>query len=62
MEVSFDYVDEVWVPSAFVRDRLKKLTAVPVSVVPHAIRGRRDDSLTATSLGCLGTLPVPDDV
>lgn len=34
---SFSYVDEVWVPSIFVRDAVKKKSSVPVTVIPHPI-------------------------
>ena len=34
---SFDYVDEVWVPSEFVREAVQKKTSKPVVVMPHPI-------------------------
>jgi glycosyltransferase involved in cell wall biosynthesis len=33
----FDYVDEVWVPSCFVRDALIEHTCKPIKVVPHCL-------------------------
>jgi glycosyltransferase involved in cell wall biosynthesis len=35
---SFGLVDEVWVPSTFVRDAIGAATSLPVHVVPHAVR------------------------
>ncbi|XID90871.1 glycosyltransferase family 4 protein [Paenibacillaceae bacterium WGS1546] len=34
----FRHLDEVWVPSAFVRDSVSRKSPIPVRVVPHGIR------------------------
>jgi len=34
---SFSYVDEVWVPSTFVKNAIEKKSSVPVYVMPHPI-------------------------
>lgn len=51
---SFSLVDEVWVPSTFVRDALGAGAPVPVHVVPHALRAPRGPFLDRAQLG----LPV----
>ena len=35
--LAFDYLDEIWVPSEFVRQSISKVTAKPVVVVPHPV-------------------------
>ena len=35
---SFDYLDEIWVPSEFVRQAVLKKSPVPVFTVPHSVR------------------------
>jgi len=34
----FRHLDEIWVPSAFVRDSVSRKSPVPVHVVPHGVR------------------------
>ena len=34
---AFDYVDEVWTPSEFVRDSVRQATDKPVVTIPHAV-------------------------
>jgi len=34
---SFDYLDEVWVPSTFVRESVGRASPLPVTCVPHSI-------------------------
>ena len=41
-----DYVDEVWVPSRFIGQALKKVTEKPVTVIPYGIDAPADENLT----------------
>ncbi|MFB9276761.1 glycosyltransferase family 4 protein [Cohnella cellulosilytica] len=47
----FRHLDEVWVPSAFVRDSVAKKSPVPVSVVPHGIRVEVPEGTDRTAFG-----------
>lgn len=48
---SFSLVDEVWVPSTFVRDAIGADAPVPIHVVPHAVRAPRGPFLGRDHFG-----------
>ncbi|OXS52790.1 glycosyl transferase family 1 [Cohnella sp. CIP 111063] len=47
----FRHLDEVWVPSAFIRDSVARKSPVPVSVVPHGIQVEVPDGVGRKSFG-----------
>jgi len=47
----FRHLDEVWVPSAFIRDSVARKSPVPVSVVPHGIQVDVPDGVGRKSFG-----------
>ncbi|MEQ9315284.1 MAG: glycosyltransferase family 4 protein [Henriciella sp.] len=48
---ALDYVDEVWVPSDFVRRAVQEKTNKPVHVVPHAVPRKPDSRETRLNFG-----------
>lgn len=46
-----DYVDEVWVPSEFISQALRKVTGKPVTVIPYGITAPWNDRLTREDFG-----------
>lgn len=40
---SFEFFDEIWVPSRFVRDAVAQAAPIPVVTIPHAIEGDSPD-------------------
>ncbi|WP_372635031.1 glycosyltransferase family 4 protein [Cohnella sp.] len=47
----FRHLDEVWVPSAFIRDSVARKSPVPVTVVPHGIQVEVPDGVGRKSFG-----------
>ncbi len=47
----FRHLDEVWVPSAFVRDSVARKSPVPIYVVPHGIRVEVPQDVQRKSFG-----------
>ena len=48
---SFDGLDEIWVPSAFVLEAVASVSPIPVFKVPHAVEFSVDPSITRSSFG-----------
>lgn len=48
---AFRYVDELWAPSEFIANALRKVSPVPVTVIPYGIHVPTDTSLSRTDLG-----------
>ena len=48
---SFDYLDEIWVPSTFVQKAVQTQTSKPVRVVPHPVWDRPDSGETRQQFG-----------
>lgn len=48
---SFDGLDEIWVPSAFVHEAVSAISPLPVYKVPHALQFSVDDTWTRKSFG-----------
>ena len=46
-----DYVDEVWAPSGFIADALRKATDKPVTVIPYGITAPWDGALSRADFG-----------
>ena len=47
----FRYVDEVWAPSQFIADAVRKETDKPVTVIPYGMETPYDESLTRADFG-----------
>ena len=47
----FDYVDELWVPSLFIRDAIGAKSSIPVMHMPHAISFERPVSVMRSEFG-----------
>lgn len=50
-----DLIDEIWVPSTFVKKSIAKVTDKPICVIPHQIEIENDDSI------CFNALNLPED-
>lgn len=48
---SFEHLNEVWVPSTFVRDAVAAVSPVPVVVIPHAIQVKASEELDRSQFG-----------
>lgn len=48
---ALDYIDEVWVPSNFVKRAVQEKTSKPVHVVPHAVPRKPDSRETRLNFG-----------
>ncbi|HWB58745.1 MAG TPA: glycosyltransferase [Chthoniobacteraceae bacterium] len=53
---NMDYVDEIWVPSEFVRQSMAEKSPVPVLVMPHSIEFKAPTDVTRAQFG----LPADD--
>ena len=53
---NMDYVDEIWVPSGFVRQSMVEKSTVPILVMPHAVEFDVPTDVTRAKLG----LPADD--
>lgn len=51
----FDYIDEVWVPSGFIAEAVKKKTEKPVITIPYGIETEYDEGLTKEDFGLKDT-------
>ena len=47
----FDYVDEVWAPSRFIAEAVRRETDKPVTVIPYGMEVSYDESLTRADFG-----------
>lgn len=47
----FDYIDEVWAPSAFIAEAVKKETGKPVTLIPYGMETPYDEGLTRADFG-----------
>ena len=47
----FKYIDEVWAPSRFIADAVRKETDKPVTVIPYGMETPYDESLTRADFG-----------
>ena len=45
------YVDEIWAPSAFIADAMRKATDKPVTVIPYGIETPYEEGLTRADFG-----------
>lgn len=48
---TFPYVNELWAPSQFIASALRKVSPVPVTVIPYGIEVPVDDMLTRADFG-----------
>ena len=48
---AFPYVNELWAPSRFIADALRKTAPVPVTVIPYGIEAPQDESLNRSDFG-----------
>lgn len=48
---SFAQLDEIWVPSRFVRDAVAAVSPVPVVIIPHALQVKASENLTRSQFG-----------
>lgn len=48
---AFPYVHELWAPSRFIADALRKVSPVPVTVIPYGIEAPQDESLSRSDFG-----------
>lgn len=48
---SFEHLNEVWVPSRFVRDAVAAVSPVPVVIIPHAMQVKASDNLDRKQFG-----------
>jgi len=42
-QISFKYLDEVWVPSKFVLDSISRVSPIPVVCIPHSVKVTPED-------------------
>ena len=47
----FGYVDEIWTPSKFIADAMRKETDKPVTVIPYGMETPYDETLTRADFG-----------
>ncbi len=47
----FDHVNEIWAPSTFIADAVRKATDKPVTVIPYGIETPCDEALTRADFG-----------
>ncbi len=47
----FDYVDEIWAPSGFIAEAVRKETDKPVTVIPYGMEAPYDGKLTRADFG-----------
>ena len=55
---SFDYLDEIWVPSRFVQGAIEKIATIPVTCIPLCV----DPSMRGACSGTRSQLGIPEDV
>ena len=48
---SFEHLNEVWVPSTFVRDAVAAVSPVPVVIIPHALQVKASERIDRSQFG-----------
>ncbi|MBQ6720529.1 MAG: glycosyltransferase family 4 protein, partial [Clostridia bacterium] len=47
----FSYMDEIWTPSGFIANAIRKETGKPVTVIPYGMEAANDEGLTRADFG-----------